>query len=402
MPILALVAFCPAYWGQSCLFVYLADLCFPGQSVPTGSPPKAAIPPSNPPVTVAPPAAVSQQDPSALLAVLAGLAPQQTSQTNPMPVAMPPMPFAQNAYPPPPLGFVPPPPPPPAPVVNNAPPSNNPVQTGDVTQIASQIFQAMQAGTISQEQAFQVLNMLAAAQNGGIPAAPAQAAALPAPLAQNGAQPERFEQNGSRFRDRSRSPDYDRRRQSPRRSPPMRRNSPTYGAYDPNAAADGNQFDRGDRGRGRGNKSRAGRNDRNEYRQRSPPPRWASPGGNASAPANGTSKFIEWDPQLPRDHIRVLSRTLFIGGASGTEAEIRQIFSQFGKVQSCIVNQDKRHAFVKMLTRPDALAAKAGMVNNQDPVAISKARQVRTIHLIPRIVSATTADCSCLFYFEPG
>jgi protein NRD1 len=87
-------------------------------------------------------------------------------------------------------------------------------------------------------------------------------------------------------------------------------------------------------------------------------------------------KFIEWDTTLPRDHIRVLSRTLFIGGASGTEAEIRQIFSQFGTVQSCIVNQDKRHAFVKMLTRPDALAAKAGMVNNQDPMAVSKARQV--------------------------
>jgi protein NRD1 len=72
----------------------------------------------------------------------------------------------------------------------------------------------------------------------------------------------------------------------------------------------------------------------------------------------------------------VLSRTLFVGGAGGTEGEIRAIFSRFGRVQTCIVNQDKRHAFVKMLTRPDAVAAKEGMDNLQDPAAQSKARQV--------------------------
>lgn len=80
---------------------------------------------------------------------------------------------------------------------------------------------------------------------------------------------------------------------------------------------------------------------------------------------------------MPRDHIRVLSRTLFVGGAGGTEGEIRSIFSRFGKVQTCIVNQDKRHAFVKMLTRADALAAKDGMDAVQDPSTLSKARQVR-------------------------
>lgn len=30
-------------------------------------------------------------------------------------------------------------------------------------------------------------------------------------------------------------------------------------------------------------------------------------------------------------------------------------------MQSCIVNQDKRHAFIKMLTREDAVKAKTGM-----------------------------------------
>jgi protein NRD1 len=41
--------------------------------------------------------------------------------------------------------------------------------------------------------------------------------------------------------------------------------------------------------------------------------------------------------------------------------DLRQLFEEFGLVQSCIVNQDKRHAFIKMLTREDAVKAKAGM-----------------------------------------
>ncbi|EAT91390.2 hypothetical protein SNOG_01741 [Parastagonospora nodorum SN15] len=64
-------------------------------------------------------------------------------------------------------------------------------------------------------------------------------------------------------------------------------------------------------------------------------------------------------------------------GAGGTEGEIRSIFSRFGQVQTCIVNLEKRHAFVKMLTRPDAVHAKEGMDNLQDAVAQSKARQTR-------------------------
>ena len=40
---------------------------------------------------------------------------------------------------------------------------------------------------------------------------------------------------------------------------------------------------------------------------------------------------------------------------------LREIFSRFGVVQTCIVNVDKRHAFVKMLTRVDAQRAKDGM-----------------------------------------
>ena len=40
---------------------------------------------------------------------------------------------------------------------------------------------------------------------------------------------------------------------------------------------------------------------------------------------------------------------------------MRAIFLAFGRVQTCIVNVDKRHAFVKMVTRDEAMAAKDGM-----------------------------------------
>ncbi|XPS68216.1 hypothetical protein M3J09_000506 [Ascochyta lentis] len=311
------------------------------------------------------------QDPGALLAAFSGYG-QQPGQTNASP---PGLPFLQSMVPPPPPpGFVLPPPP-----AANVQPAMPPPPPAGMNDLANQILQAMSAGSIAPDQAIQVLNALAVAQNGGTSLPPAQALVAPQAQAQpqvavqNGG-PMRFEQNDMKMRDRSRSPDYTRRASPSRRSPPNRRESPVYGSYDPNAVGDGSSSSRNERGRGRG-KARGGRNDRNEYRQRTPPGQRRQP----SPPKNvyGQSRYIEWDQSLPRDNIRVLSRTLFVGGAGGTEGEIRAIFSRFGRVQTCIVNQDKRHAFVKMLTRPDAVAAKEGMDNLQDPAAQSKARQTR-------------------------
>jgi protein NRD1 len=327
---------------------------------------------------VLPPAlAQNPQDPGALLAALSGFG-QQTGQAN---AALPGLPFLQNMVPPPPPpGFVPPPPP--AASVQSAMPPPPPAGVND---LANQILQAMSAGTIAPDQAIQVLNALAVAQNGGASLLPAQPPVAPQaqlpvqPTTQNGSTQQSFEQKDAKMRDRSRSPDYRHHASPNRRSPPNRRESPVYGAYDPSTTAGANatnqsQVNGGGRGRG---KARGGRNDRNEYRQRTPPAQRRQP----SPPRNvyGQSRYIEWDQSLPRDNIRVLSRTLFVGGAGGTEGEIRAIFNRFGRVQTCIVNQDKRHAFVKMLTRPDAVAAKEGMDSLQDPVALSKARQVNSL-----------------------
>lgn len=301
------------------------------------------------------------QDPTALYAALSMMG-QQNPQTNTHSAA-PPFP-AFLGVPPPPPGFAPPPPP----AATASPAGNN-----DLT---NQILQAMSAGLIAPDQAIQVLNAMVAAQNGSGQAHSLQAPAAPQEpvqaqfTAQNGMQQAR----DNRYRDRSRSPDYNHRQSPSRRSPqnPNRRASPTYGAYDPSASAEADSANRFDRGRGQG-KQRGGRNDRSDYRQRSPPRRQQSPPSNAY----GNSKYIEWDNTLPPEHIRVLSRTLFVGGASGTEGEIREIFNRFGQVQTCIVNAEKRHAFVKMMTRPHAVAAKQGMDSLQDPIAQSKARQTR-------------------------
>ncbi|KID88528.1 NRD1 protein [Metarhizium guizhouense ARSEF 977] len=127
---------------------------------------------------------------------------------------------------------------------------------------------------------------------------------------------------------------------------------------------------RGGRGHGR-NSPQSGRHDRdrngrggNDYRQRSPPGRRGrSPTPPDSLPH--VERWVDYDSSVPSGHIKVYSRTLFVGGVTCSEAELRRVFSQFGTVQTCIVNKDKRHAFVKMLTRKDAAAAKESMEDSR-------------------------------------
>ena len=47
--------------------------------------------------------------------------------------------------------------------------------------------------------------------------------------------------------------------------------------------------------------------------------------------------------------------------SSCSQSEIQDVFSQVGPVQSVIINKEKRHAFVKMLTRDYAVEAKRAM-----------------------------------------
>jgi protein NRD1 len=159
------------------------------------------------------------------------------------------------------------------------------------------------------------------------------------------------DQNG--YRDPMRSPNR-RSGRSRSRSPPRwdsqlrgsGRNGYDYGTNSPNGRRGGpDDWDRGRDARS------------SEYRQRSPVGRR----GFSPVEEPPAEKWVEYDPTLANGNIKVYSRTLFVGGVTCSEQELRQIFGKFGKVQTCIVNKDKRHAFVKMYYRKDAVKAKEGM-----------------------------------------
>lgn len=183
--------------------------------------------------------------------------------------------------------------------------------------------------------------------------------------AQPSTQPAGYDTQG---RGRSRSPD---------RRGGRGRASPVYGTYEEVAAKKQAEEERMNRGGGGG---------RGRYRQRSPIASLRnlqmrdSPGPTAMNGMPMQPKYIAIDNALPDNSIKVLSRTLFVGGANGSQQEIQQLFERFGRVQTCIANRDKRHAFVKMTTRNHALSAKQGMEdlqNRNDREVMNIARQTK-------------------------
>ncbi|KAI0112116.1 hypothetical protein GGR51DRAFT_557297 [Nemania sp. FL0031] len=202
--------------------------------------------------------------------------------------------------------------------------------------------------------------IIAGIQNGGAAIPPSAPPSMtPQPSVQPGQQPYGNSWGQESFRpDESRDRSFNQVRSPPRyhdrsrsRSPPRQwdQRGRDYGGYGPNSPGGGRMDDRDRRGRG------------SEYRQRSPPGRRGrSPTPPQDFPRPG-AKWVEIDRTLPPGHIKVLSRTLFVGGVTCSEAELRSVFGRHGQVQTCIVNKDKRHAFVKMVTRRDAVHAKEAM-----------------------------------------
>ncbi|KAH7040535.1 uncharacterized protein B0I36DRAFT_12036 [Microdochium trichocladiopsis] len=189
--------------------------------------------------------------------------------------------------------------------------------------------------------------IVAAMQNNQAPSVPAAAPPVSAPqgpaatYGQGTWGPDRQARSPERYRNRSRSRSPGRQWDS-QRSPRGPRNG------------HGSSSDRRSPDQGRG------QHGRDNYRQRSPPGRHGrspSPHRNSQS-GPSTEKWVDYDRSIPQGSIKVLSRTLFVGGVTVPESELRSIFSRHGTVQTCIVNKDKRHAFVKMVNRRDAVAAK--------------------------------------------
>ncbi|KAE8145722.1 hypothetical protein BDV25DRAFT_163980, partial [Aspergillus avenaceus] len=246
-----------------------------------------------------------------------------------------------------------------------APAQPTPAIGTDALQQQLQLLQLLAAQGIPQDQwatALQILSLSNAANMGNMNAAQPPGFNLPGQNVNAWGRPDsqsrEFDRDRERDRDymrsppgqyrrRSRSPGWDRRRDV---SPPRRRDSPVYGEY------------LGDSPGRRGGDPRGRRG--NEYRQRSPPGRRrrspSPPRKDPNLPPPGP-KFIEWDYSIGQGNMKVLSRTLFVGGVTSSETHLRSLFGKFGIVQTCIVNIDKRHAFIKMISRQDAVLAREGM-----------------------------------------
>ena len=80
--------------------------------------------------------------------------------------------------------------------------------------------------------------------------------------------------------------------------------------------------------------------------------------GEENVPTNGhfRPKPVSVDPTVPPDHIKVFSRTLFVGGVppSMKEYDIAHVLRPYGEVQSVILNSSRKHAFVKVYSRQEA------------------------------------------------
>ncbi|WLF80810.1 hypothetical protein PVL30_004599 [Lodderomyces elongisporus] len=100
-----------------------------------------------------------------------------------------------------------------------------------------------------------------------------------------------------------------------------------------------------------------GQQNRNSHQN----PAFASPsdmGGEMNLP--GTPHYrprnVSFDPTLPQGTIKVLSRTLFLGGVPRNmdQRMLTQVLRPFADVQSVVLNSDKKIAFVKVYSRKEA------------------------------------------------
>ncbi|OHW98413.1 RNA recognition domain-containing protein [Colletotrichum incanum] len=229
--------------------------------------------------------------------------------------------------------------------------------------------------------------MLAAVNGGQNGAAPVASTAPAAPVSSGPSAAHNYYTSGQVYGGSAQSTAnldqhrYNNRARSPNRHQGRSRSRSPGRHWDPRSSSRGrhdNGTDYGHRSPDRGrHDSRDSRRD-SDYRQRSPPP--SRDGGPSNSSRHGSNdKWIEYDQSLPAGHIKVLSRTLFVGGVNSMpERQVREIFSRYGKVQTVIVNKEKRHAFVKMISRPDAVRAKEAMEKLAEEQQHSDIQSLRT------------------------
>lgn len=116
----------------------------------------------------------------------------------------------------------------------------------------------------------------------------------------------------------------------------------------------------GNNDRDRGNYSRRDRNrSRSPVRRDGkplPPPGHVVGERNVPGTPHYREKFVSFDQSIPSGSIKVLSRTLFLGGVPNymDDRELANILRPYAEVQSVIANTERKHAFVKVYSRAEA------------------------------------------------
>lgn len=115
-----------------------------------------------------------------------------------------------------------------------------------------------------------------------------------------------------------------------------------------------------DRERDNSRYSRRGGRDRSRSPRRdgrnAPPPGHVIGERNIPGTPHYREKFVSSDPNVPDGSIKVLSRTLFIGGVPNymDDQELASVLRPYAEVQSVILNNERKHAFVKVYSRAEA------------------------------------------------
>lgn len=81
-------------------------------------------------------------------------------------------------------------------------------------------------------------------------------------------------------------------------------------------------------------------------------------GGEINQPGNPhyRPRNVDFDSSIPQATVKVLSRTLFLGGVPRNmdERALAQVLRPYAEIQSVILNSEKKHAFVKVYSRREA------------------------------------------------
>ncbi|ODV95182.1 hypothetical protein PACTADRAFT_49930 [Pachysolen tannophilus NRRL Y-2460] len=90
-----------------------------------------------------------------------------------------------------------------------------------------------------------------------------------------------------------------------------------------------------------------------DFRQRETPEVYER---NVPGTAHYRPRHFSYDNSIPAGSIKVMSRTLFIGGVPTymDERELASVLRPYAEVQSVILNNERKHAFVKVYSRAEA------------------------------------------------